>query len=249
MRTNTSFVDRRRVLRQSGITLIELLITISLCSGLMAMTGPALILARQKANELRCLNSVRNISLASALFSEENSDKIVPHALLGATGRRAILNNQFLTYWPDLLAQHLSSPENFRCPESRSTNETAVSLGMAVGSLVPYLSSTARQWTSVSAVAKPGQTFMFGDADWIEALTARSSNADDWNADTSHSSVSWTIRVPSDPAFDRIPTRAWNRHGHGLSAGFVDGHVEPTRASALGFDLPQGHAGNRWDLK
>lgn len=249
MKTSTSFAGSCRRFLQAGITLTEVLVTLSLCSGLMAMTGPALVLARQKAHELRCLNSVRNVSVASTLFSDDNSDSLVPHALLGATGKHTLLPNRFLTYWPDLLGQYVSSPENFRCPNARSTNESAVSIGLAVGSLAPYLSATARQWIPVSAVAKPGQTFMFGDAGWIDPRSARSRNADMWEADESRPSGSWTIRVPSDRAFNLLPTRAWNRHAPGLSAGFVDGHVESMRAGEIGFDRPLGHAANLWDLK
>lgn len=237
---------------RAGFTLIELLTAMGIIGIAAALFLPVLARAKHQVRTLQCKTSQRSITLAARMFGHDNDHTIVPHSVLQPPSRPAVIPNRLLTFWPDLLRPYVSSPKIYECPACPAPSrhpERRVAIGLSLGLFGPYISRVEGFWTPNALVTKPSGTLFFGDADYLDPRTASQPLANYWKARFAHPGGTWSLRVPLDRDYDRIPTRLLNRHQGRANVAFFDGHVATTRAGSIGFHLPYGHPNNHWDLR
>ncbi len=90
-----------------GFTLIELLVVIAIIAILAGMLLPALSRAKEAAKRTACLNNLRQLSLATALYANDHHD--------------ALPSRDLANGWPDQLKSILPNDQVMLCPNDRAT--------------------------------------------------------------------------------------------------------------------------------
>src|SRR5689334_20570899 len=105
-RSNARLVSAREM-RQSAFTLVELMVVIGIISALVAILLPALRVARDRATSLKCLNTLRQIGLASLMYSNESRGKVPWFSSTGGPGTGG---------WQFMLTPYLARDPAYQTP-------------------------------------------------------------------------------------------------------------------------------------
>src|SRR5262245_34360533 len=111
-------------LQMDAFTLVELLVVMAIISMLAAMLLPALVMAKEKARSIYCLNNVKQIGIAMNIYADDHSDELVPAEYSASRGAN------YQEGWPTILFNHQYLPAErspdyytvasgksvFRCP-------------------------------------------------------------------------------------------------------------------------------------
>jgi len=74
--TRIHFPLRSRAARPGAFTLIELLVTLAVVGILAALLLPAIARAKRQANNITCINQLKQLGVATRLFAEDNNSRL-----------------------------------------------------------------------------------------------------------------------------------------------------------------------------
>ncbi len=212
-----------------GFTLIELLVVIAIIAVLASMLLPALSKAKEKGRATKCLNNVRQIGLAYALYGDDNGDDMVTLYLFSKAPKEAQFQGE-VTWWVDLMRGALGGSNIVACPSVRN----GFGIAMNHPELTAWSTDSRPKLTSIK---RPSESVPTADAGIIVNL--REKNPDQWVEKPNSAFLYW--RTPTNRGwYDSEAQRPVGRHGRRSNMGFVDGHAASTKVSALGLQFFPG---------
>jgi prepilin-type N-terminal cleavage/methylation domain-containing protein/prepilin-type processing-associated H-X9-DG protein len=237
-----------------GFTLIELLVVIAIIAILAAILFPVFAQAREKARSTQCLSNLKQIGIATRMYSQDYDEVLVPLYLYSVhdTGGTLARGARRILLWEDLLQPYVKNSDVFVCPNWSSifsSYRTTLPPGTGAGLQKLKWSYAGNNWhwwpggqnkapelLGVMGVNRPGlginatEASVDRPADTIYMLD--SASVEIWNP-TAHDWCNGGKGYDATPVtmYQGFPSRGnvHFRHSDGFNAVFVDGHAKWTR--------------------
>ena len=196
--------------KREGFTLVELLVVIAIIIILAAILFPVFARARDKAQQTKCINNMKQMGAACALY-EDDYDAPLPYCCPSFT---------FGNMWKDLMDPYLkqltglagyleTEGEVYQCPSAPIEEATiAVQAGRNIG-----YNEYITQYTSMSAIKYPASTLR---------ITETAGKDPDGDPNAPDPGGSFLMPIPGTGGFPRYAP-GW--HSGMNDCLWVDGHV------------------------
>lgn len=113
----TSIKKSNRIL----FTLIELLVTIAIIAMLASMLLPALSRVKGQARMIECMNNLKNISIPTMSYTNDNNGWIIPSTVNSVSWARFLFDQGYCDRNLCIYTDMLYLPKNFVCPTTLPT--------------------------------------------------------------------------------------------------------------------------------
>ncbi|MEA3347150.1 MAG: prepilin-type N-terminal cleavage/methylation domain-containing protein [Candidatus Auribacterota bacterium] len=199
-----------------GFTLIELLVVVAIISILAGLLLPALRTARARAHQAACVNNLRQLGLAFAMYAGENESYIPPENDAGNIGWDQKMYPYIQEEWVAVKSDLVM------CPRYLSDHQDYVGIMLTYGMSGNWSVSGALGFHKINYHKRPGTTILLAPVKRT-AFTG-------W--------AEWGACSPASvfPYWDNADTE---RHDDKANYLFLDGHVQV-------LTLQQTIAGSMW---